>query len=163
LTRIDQCGERELELLRRELASLAPGRPQIATVHRASALCDPSGARLDPRELAGREVTLASGIGHPDAFEKSVRALGAAIAAHERFPDHHAWSASDLALVRGDRMLVTTAKDAVKLRALGVACWVLEIELQVVEGLAVLDALLAALPEGDLERERRALHEGTHG
>ena len=52
------------------------------------------------------------------------------------FPDHHVYTQAEIdALVKdaGESLLVTTAKDAVKLRALSfpVPCYVLEIEIAI--------------------------------
>jgi exopolyphosphatase/pppGpp-phosphohydrolase len=56
-----------------------------------------------------------------------------------------------------------TSKDAVKLRALGVSALALEVELAIVRGAMVLEALLDALPPSRAQRERAALHEGLAG
>jgi tetraacyldisaccharide 4'-kinase len=126
------------------------------------------GREVELGELRGRGVDLASGIGNPQAFEASVRELGATIVQHRRFDDHHAYSEIDLdGLARDGRWLVTTAKDAVKLRRLELtargAVLALEIELEIVSGANVLEALLDALPESRAGRERSTLHEGLHG
>ncbi len=163
LTRVDQVASRELESLRVELTSLAPGRPLATAVHRAARVRDPENRAQPIESVKDVEFELASGIGNPDAFERTVRALGARVVAHHRFPDHHAWSASELGLFAPPRRVLTTAKDAVKLRALGAKPWVLEIELEVRDGAQVLEALLDALRESKAELERRNLHEGAHG
>jgi tetraacyldisaccharide-1-P 4'-kinase len=93
-----------------------------------------------------------------------VRALGALVRAHRRFPDHHAYRPADLAgLGAGGATTVTTAKDAPKLAALGLWPAVLEVDFEIVLGAEVLEALLDALPRGRASRERAALHEGLHG
>jgi tetraacyldisaccharide 4'-kinase len=78
--------------------------------------------------LKGRGLTAVSGIGRPEAFESSLEALGAKVSS-KRFADHHAYRRSDLKGIHG--VLVCTAKDAVKLEALDVEGWVLEMELRV--------------------------------
>ena len=104
-----------------------------------------------------------SAIGNPEAFERTLVALGARVASHRVFPDHHLYSAADLeGLGAADRWLVTTEKDAVKLASLR-ALHVLGTDFELVEGAAVLEALLDALPASDEGRRRRALHEGLHG
>ena len=67
------------------------------------------------------------------------------------------------ARLAGHDCVVTTAKDAVKLRPLGARVWVLDIELEVVAGASVLEALLDALPAAGDETRRKALHAGLHG
>ena len=60
-------------------------------------------------------------------------------------------------------MVVTTAKDAVKLDGLGCGAHVLEVEFVLERGGAVLDAMLESLAPGRRRRERANLHEGLHG
>jgi len=70
--------------------------------------------------LAGQAVVAFAGIGRPEKFFASVRALQAEIAATVPFPDHHAYTEADarrltqMAAAQKAR-LVTTAKDYVKL------------------------------------------------
>jgi tetraacyldisaccharide 4'-kinase len=151
VTRSDQVGARELEVLCARLSELAPGVPLATAEHRARALRPLLGGATSPlSELEGREVELLSAIGNPEAFERSVRALGARPRAHRRFGDHHAYVESDLAGLgeRGAR-LVTTTKDAVKLAGLQAArrldAWVLEIEFALTSGAPALAALFDAL------------------
>ena len=53
-------------------------------------------------------------------------------------------------------MILTSAKDAVKLELEGVACWVLEVELEVTAGAPVLEALLDSLRVADAKKVRLA-------
>jgi tetraacyldisaccharide 4'-kinase len=71
-------------------------------------------------ELGGRKIVAFAGIGRPEKFFASVRALGGHLVATHAFPDHHVYRASDSARLLGEAMaqgaqLVTTAKDYVKL------------------------------------------------
>ena len=125
-------------------------------------MIDPHGKELEPAALAGREVDLVSAIGNPGAFQACVERLGARVASHRILPDHHLFEPQDLAgLGEHGRWLVTTAKDAVKLRF--ARHWVLEVELELTSGAPGLAALLDALPRGRAARERAGLHEGLHG
>lgn len=161
LTRADQVSPAALAALADEVREHAPGVALAEAVHRPVRLRGADGAR-EPAELAGREVDLVSGIGNPDAFERTVRELGARVREHRRFPDHHAYGPRDLAgLGAGGRALVTTAKDGVKLAREDAL--VLEVELFVRRGAPALEALLDALRPGSRERQRAALHEGLHG
>jgi tetraacyldisaccharide 4'-kinase len=80
-------------------------------------------ARLVPAsatDLRGRKVVAFAGIGRPEKFFASVRALGGDPVATHEFPDHHVYRASDAARLLGaaaseGALLVTTAKDFVKL------------------------------------------------
>jgi len=72
--------------------------------------------------LAGAKVILVSGIAHPQGFHDLVAATGAFIAGAMTFRDHHRYAAKDIAALtqrrhaEGADIIVTTAKDAVKLR-----------------------------------------------
>lgn len=74
-------------------------------------------------KIADRRVWLFSGIGNPGAFENSLAATGARICGHTIFPDHHPYTEHDIeslnVILNENRaeLLLTTAKDAVKLAA----------------------------------------------
>ncbi|MEX1024539.1 MAG: tetraacyldisaccharide 4'-kinase [Planctomycetota bacterium] len=162
VTRADRVTPDELAALESELSALAPGVPVLTASHRPVALRTPAGARSDVGALAGRTVELVSGIGNPEGFEATVRSLGARIAGHRRFPDHHAFVSGDLdGLGRDERWVVVTAKDAVKLR--GERVHVLEIEFTILSGEAILEAQLESLRAARHIERLDALHEGLHG
>ena len=77
-------------------------------------------------------------IGNPQAFFAHARGAGLDITDTRAFADHHAYTQSDVdarvreAVRQGARALLTTAKDAVKLRAVNFAlpCYVLEVALK---------------------------------
>lgn len=106
--------------------------------------------RLEPlpaaaARLRGRRVAAFAGIGLPEKFRRSLEAAGAELVEFRTFPDHHRYSAEELAplLARSDLLPVTTAKDFVRLPP-GIAArvQVLEIELRIADW-APLDRLLA--------------------
>ncbi len=72
-------------------------------------------------ELAGSDVLAVSGVGDPASFAAQLRDLGARVTPCV-FPDHHAYDTAQVsALARAaanHNYIVTTGKDAVKLRAL---------------------------------------------
>jgi tetraacyldisaccharide 4'-kinase len=72
--------------------------------------------------LRGRTVVALCGIGAPEAFAAQLAASGAAEVRLMAFGDHHAYSAADVAAARSaagsEGTVVTTGKDAVKLRRL---------------------------------------------
>lgn len=164
LTRVSQASAADLERLEREIERFAPGKPILRADHRPARLRDESGGVHALEALSGREVDLASGIGNPESFERSVRALGAHVRTHRVFPDHHQYVAGDLAALGADRRaLVVTAKDAVKLTEGGARFLALEIDLVLTSGEAVLEALLDSLAPGTKSIEREALRAGMHG
>ena len=87
-----------------------------------------------PHDLAGLRLHAVAGIGEPQRFFDHLAALGLAFTAHA-FPDHHAYTAADLAF-DGDAILATE-KDAVKFRGLTkMAVWVLPVTATVTPDLA---------------------------
>jgi tetraacyldisaccharide 4'-kinase len=70
--------------------------------------------------LAGQRLLAFAGIAIPDKFFAPLRQVGAVLAAARPFPDHHPYTARDLAALEReaaalDARLVTTPKDAVRL------------------------------------------------
>ncbi len=121
ISRADLIPAERLERLRRELPANLPVVIERMTEVRLTALGD--GTSCAPAALTGSPVILASGIGNPAAFEALCRRTGMLPLASHRFPDHHRFTAGDLARLGGACLaagatLVITAKDAVKLRAL---------------------------------------------
>ena len=85
-------------------------------------------ARLVPRDAAlaaslkGRRVVAFAGIGRPQKFFDSLKALGAEIVGWETFADHRPYDDATLARLRAaaratDAQLITTAKDAARIGA----------------------------------------------
>ena len=107
------------------------------------------GAPLPAEQLAGRRVVAVCGVGAPERFGAQLEALGARVRLFD-YGDHHAYAAADVAAVveaaGPDGLVVTTAKDAVKLRgvypALSPACVVAELEVRVTYGADDLARLL---------------------
>jgi tetraacyldisaccharide 4'-kinase len=79
------------------------------------------------------------GVGNPDGFRSMLGSGQFAITGLLSFPDHHRYRQSDIntietaAKLRSSRGLITTAKDAVKLKGLefGMPCFVVEAELRI--------------------------------
>ncbi len=97
-------------------------------------------ARLAPTggaaEIAGRAVVAFAGIGRPDKFFETLSELDCRLVAGMPFPDHHPYAADEIMRLvdvahREDALLVTTAKDAVRLppEARGMV-QVLEVEIE---------------------------------
>lgn len=71
----------------------------------------------------GRRVFGFAGIGRPEKFAATLRAIGADLVGFQAFPDHHVYREDEImavieAAVAEDARAVTTAKDAVRLPAL---------------------------------------------
>ena len=159
LTRTDLISQERLSRLRSELSGLAPiveERTNSGALVRlrASSVPQASDSNETPQPIAswkGRRVVLVSGIGHPGGFEMLASALGLQVIASHRFPDHHHYSAADVALVaaaaaKADASLVMTSKDAVKIQSFYSICasngaWVLHVNSQLVDDAALQQAL----------------------
>lgn len=72
------------------------------------------GQRAGPEQFENRRIHALAGIGNPQRFFDHLRRLGLNFSAHP-FPDHHAFTAADLAFGDTDPV-VMTEKDAVKCR-----------------------------------------------
>ena len=96
-------------------------------------------------ELAGRRVHAVAGIGRPQRFFDQLAAAGLQVVPHP-FPDHHRYTASDLAF--GDRdPIVMTSKDAVKCSSFAPdQCW--ELPVRAVIGSDAAERILEKLKNG---------------
>lgn len=136
LTRAEQAAD--ADSLSEQATRLSGGRPVILSRTRTKAVrpldqAMTTGTSLDvPQPLAAF-----CAIGNPPAFFAHLRREGFVLNHTRAFPDHYVYKQADVdalaaeAKGRGALALVTTAKDAVKLRSLGfdLPCYVLEIEL----------------------------------
>ncbi len=107
----------------------------------------------DARVFKGERVAAFAGIGRPGKFYDTLRGLGAQVVATRDFPDHYRYRPEDvMAMVehaaKRDAVLVTTAKDAVRLPpgAMNMV-HVLPVELEWDDPQAVAALLGRALPE----------------
>ena len=94
------------------------------------------------QHFKGQKVHAIAGIGNPDRFFRQLEAAGLDIEAHP-FPDHHAYTAKDLAFAEG-RPLLMTEKDAVKCGAFAREDdWFLPVDAELPQGFT--DAILNKL------------------
>ncbi|MGC2202992.1 MAG: tetraacyldisaccharide 4'-kinase [Stellaceae bacterium] len=96
-------------------------------------------ATLDPiagERMAGSRVLAFAGIGRPEKFFETLRAVGAVLVATRKFPDHHPFQVEEVEDMRRDAQraqayLVTTAKDFVRVPAASRAgIEILEVEIR---------------------------------
>lgn len=101
--------------------------------------------------FAGACVLAFAGIGRPEKFFATLRALGAELVATRPFPDHHRYRVTEIdqllrAAERSQARLVTTAKDIVRVpAAMRAAIEVLEVEIHWADSAALLDLLRAVV------------------
>ncbi|MEE9257103.1 MAG: tetraacyldisaccharide 4'-kinase [bacterium] len=89
---------------------------------RPAALMDAAGRTAGvPGDLKGAAVIAVSGIGHPEAFSRTLEELGVRILVHHAYPDHAAYppdvvaSFFDSQKETGADFIITTEKDIVKM------------------------------------------------
>jgi tetraacyldisaccharide 4'-kinase len=84
--------------------------------------------QADVAQLKAMTLKALAGIGRPERFFETLRALGLTPSDTRAFPDHHVFSARDLALDGADALLMTE-KDAIKCRAIAPEqTWVLPVD-----------------------------------
>ncbi|HJQ32349.1 MAG TPA: tetraacyldisaccharide 4'-kinase [Pyrinomonadaceae bacterium] len=101
----------------------------------------------------GRRVAAFCAVGNPGAFFEQLRREGFELCLTRAFADHHAYTAADVEAVsreaasRGAAALLTTAKDAVKLRGFEfrLPCYVVEIGLEFDDEAALLGLVRRAV------------------
>lgn len=146
LTRVDLAGRAQVGELRVWLSRLRPGAPVAECSFRPAALRPVAGGEGPTRnaeDLGGRRIGAFAGLADPRPFGRTLRALGAQVAYARRFRDHHRYVARDLEVVAaeaaeaGAELLVTTEKDAVKLRGLpppALPAYSMSVEVEVGQG-----------------------------
>jgi tetraacyldisaccharide 4'-kinase len=84
--------------------------------------------------LQGKRVAALAGIAKPESFSSLLTQLGAEVVKTMFFPDHHRYQPKDLNKWKGDLPIITTKKDAVKLKNLSLPnqeILVLDVELKI--------------------------------
>ena len=123
---------------------LPPGLPSFAMRLQAGRFynLDDSQRQSGAADLAGRQLHALAGIGDPERFFRTLEELGLRFSRHP-FPDHHVYSATDLAFAK-DGVLLMTEKDAVKCTGLTVGeTWVLPVDAELSP--ALIDLILEKL------------------
>lgn len=162
LSRTDLVAREQLTRVGEVLDRVARGVPRCHAIHRPIGLLGMDGAshRLDL--LVGASVYACCAIGQPAAFRETLLRAGARVCGLRAFPDHHHFSAADVAAVgaaarkSGASWTVMTAKDRVKvMKLLGAVkprppVLSLEVELDFPGGC---EALLESMRRVTMERE----------
>jgi tetraacyldisaccharide 4'-kinase len=145
---ITRAANGNLPALREELEQLMKGRPVLVTRMAPAALKTVSGSLTKLTDLP-QPVAPFCGVGNPVSFFSLLQSAGVNLVAPRPFADHHRYTQKDInniineALQSGAKSVITTAKDAVKIRDLdfSLPCYVQEIEV-VFEDENVLSTLL---------------------
>jgi len=126
LTHCDQASE--LEGVVERVRSLCPGATVRKTRHAPCGLWRvEDGTPADLDMIRGREVTAACAIGHPDAFFRTLSALGTTVTERLAYRDHRPIPQRALP---ASGIVVTTEKDAVRMRDAAPNVYALAIELR---------------------------------
>jgi tetraacyldisaccharide 4'-kinase len=139
-----------------ESIPISDGRPTISAV-----LAPVAGERL-----RGSRLWAFAGIGRPQKFFATVRALGVDLVGTRQFPDHHPYRAAEIDALRRDAeragaRLVTTAKDIVRVPpTLLAGIEVLEVEIRWSDPEAIDRLMRPVLQLADGERREPAGHTG---
>jgi tetraacyldisaccharide 4'-kinase len=122
--------------------------------HAPRDLIDAEGRSRCLDRLEKEKAVAFCGLGNPEGFRRTLAGLGVEVAGFRAFPDHHPYSAADVAELAdwsrtlGAGLALTTQKDSVKLRTPGlgpVPLLALRIGLEFLDGAEVLDEALSAL------------------
>lgn len=164
LTRTESVPGSVLEAARTRIARHSEAPVAHAETHPTGLVALGGSDFAGPEWLAGKRVAAFCGIGNPQAFRRNLEAAGAAVVAFRAFRDHQAYGPREIAGIagwaeearaRGAEAILTTAKDAVKLKLrhdVPGGILVLRAETRLLDGRdAVESAILAAL-----EGRRRA-------
>jgi tetraacyldisaccharide 4'-kinase len=144
LTRCDQAGAESVDRQRAWLARKVPDVPVATSLHAPVELIGVGGSTMPVEELHGRPVGAFCGIGHPDAFRRTLADHGAKVLSFRTFPDHYPYGRVDVdelarwaGTLTTDSLVVTTQKDFVKLRIGelgGRPLWALRVGLRFLDG-----------------------------
>jgi tetraacyldisaccharide 4'-kinase len=123
-------------------------------------------AAVAGERLKGLRLFAFAGIGRPQKFFATVRALGADLVGTRQFPDHHPFRAAEIDALRRDAeragaRLVTTAKDIVRVPpGVRVGIEVLEVEIRWSDPAALDRLMVPVLRSADGDRSEPADHTG---
>lgn len=97
LTRTQLADPRNIARIERLVRRYAPGKPCVHTWHEPRFLRGTGLVSRSLAELRGQRVLAFCGIGHPEPFFRMLADSGLEIVQQRTWPDHHAYSADDVA------------------------------------------------------------------
>ena len=147
LSRADMVDEKQREMIRRRVLSIAPDIGWAEVIHSPESLLNASSETLPIESLQGKRVAAFCGLGNPDGFLGTLSSCGLEPIDFREFPDHHRYSKTDVEQliawakeINVDAILCTH-KDLVKLaidRLGPTPLWALTIGIQFLTGEEVL-------------------------
>lgn len=139
ITRADDSDQ--TEELQRKIGELSSGSPIFRSRMTLRGLRQVAGREspVGADEIKASSVAAFCGIGNPESFFSLVRRAGYQLCHTQTFRDHHIYSQADMDRVAresnklGAQILLTTAKDEVKLRKLDFAmpCYAVDIKIEI--------------------------------
>jgi len=122
LTKVDDLeASRPLE---KKIHEIHPGAQVFHSHFQPMSLVDPKGEQEELYALKGKKILALSGIANPNDFSSLLRKCEMEIVSEAIFPDHHFYMSKDLSSIKekskGVDWIVTTEKDMLKLRTLGI-------------------------------------------
>ena len=152
LSRADMLDPAARSQARERVEQISPAAIWCEVVHGPSELTNTRGETQPLSALAGKRVAAFSGIGNPAGFRHTLFSLDCQPIAWREFPDHHRYSAADIASLAdwatGADLALCTRKDLVKLdnATLGeVPLWAVNVELRFLSGQESLEATIDEL------------------
>lgn len=143
---------------RDEIEKLHPGVPVLLSRMRPTQLREVATnfPQMDSEEIKALPIGAFCGIGNPESFFQLLQRGGYSLTSQCSFRDHYNFTQADVDLIvreaqsKGARALLTTAKDAVKLRALKIAlpCYAAEIEIEIEHAERLRELILQAIGQG---------------
>lgn len=142
LTRVDQCSN--LDFVRDRLTQIAPSVPVCESIHKPRSLRSlDTGQEMGLDAIKDKRVLAVCGIANPLSFAETLRSLEAEEVELLSFPDHHEYPPSSIEIIQqqakdlGIEMIITTEKDAMKLRLIaGYSMLSLTMDLELVGAMA---------------------------
>jgi tetraacyldisaccharide 4'-kinase len=147
-------GKPARDMIRQQVARLAPEAGWVEADHCPQGLRSASGGSLPTEALAGKAVAAFCGVGNPAGFQHTLQMCGYRVIAFREFADHYRYARADVdSLIAWAENLdaeavVCTHKDLVKLGRDNIGCrplWAVTIALEFLAGQADLEARLARL------------------
>ncbi|AGB42294.1 tetraacyldisaccharide 4''-kinase [Halobacteroides halobius DSM 5150] len=159
LTKADQITPEKLKKIKKCLRRFNPQALIITTRHKPTYLRNIGKQEYKQLDLEGEKVLAVSGIGNPQAFEETLRNLGAQVVDKFRFIDHHTYTKDQImeiftiASKQNVDRIITTEKDVVSINQELVAeinrqqinLEVLGIEIEILDSKEKADQLLIQL------------------
>lgn len=121
ITRCDQISELELDQIEHKLKTFNPNLILARSIHAVACVKTHDNKNIDIEYLNGKKIFAFCGIGNPDTFFNTLRAMGGELAGSKIFNDHYLFTEAclnDIYKHAGDakaEMILTTQKDWTKI------------------------------------------------